>query len=179
MGYRDPPLPPNRFRAPPPGLFGDIHERNVGARRVPGRVFRDGELVCVPHGATFPDRCVLCNEPANGQRARVTKRWTGEGEGEIAFSVGVCEIHRERHRIGRVLIWAGPFLALVFMMVGFRIVAESQMGIVSSLTLVMFFGTIFVASRWRTLATFQRIGEDASWLTCNAEFRDSLPRTRG
>jgi hypothetical protein len=40
-----------------------------------GCIWRDGKKVVIPRNGPLPDRCVFCNQPANGYRVNRTYRW--------------------------------------------------------------------------------------------------------
>jgi uncharacterized membrane protein len=40
-----------------------------------GCIWRDGKKVVIPRNSPLPDRCVFCNQPANGYRVNRTYRW--------------------------------------------------------------------------------------------------------
>jgi hypothetical protein len=96
-----------------------------------GELFRDGNLLVVRDGAPFPDRCVRCNEPAEGYRLKRTYYWHPPGwyllilasvliyaiaamvvRKKATFAVSLCQRHRSR-RVHFVALGIGiPVLAL-------------------------------------------------------------------
>jgi len=96
-----------------------------------GELFRDGNLLVARDGAPFPDRCVRCNEPAEGYRLKRTYYWHPPGwylvifagvliyaiaavivRKKATFAVSLCQRHRRR-RVLLVALGIGiPVLAL-------------------------------------------------------------------
>ncbi len=97
-----------------------------------GELFRDGDLLVARDGAPFPDRCVRCNEPAQGYRLKRTYYWHPPGwyllifvgvliyaiaavavRKKATFAVSLCQRHRSR-RVLLVALGIGiPLLALL------------------------------------------------------------------
>ena len=44
-----------------------------------GDLWRDGKLLLIRKGAELPDRCLKCNEPAEGYRLKRTLSWHPPG----------------------------------------------------------------------------------------------------
>jgi hypothetical protein len=82
-----------------------------------GGLWRDGKIVVVSLHASFPDRCVQCNQPAGGFRLKRRLTWHPPGwyalvlfnlivyaivatiiQKKIQVEVGLCEAHRRRRR---------------------------------------------------------------------------------
>lgn len=101
--------PPLNPYAPPSAPRGGLG--NVGA----DGIYRDGKIVVVSHTATFPDRCVKCNQPAMGFRLKRKLTWHPSGwyalilvhifiyaivatiiQKKTIVQVGLCETHRKR-----------------------------------------------------------------------------------
>jgi len=97
-----------------------------------GDLFRDGSLLVARDGAPFPDRCVRCNEPAEGYRLKKTYYWHPPAwyllifasiliyaiaavivRKKATFAVSLCPRHRSR-RVRLIALGIGiPVLALV------------------------------------------------------------------
>jgi len=111
--------------APPSAAF---HGTPLAAT---GELFRDGNLLVVRDGAPFPDRCVRCNEPAEGYRLKKTYYWHPPAwyllilasiliyaiaamivRKKATFAVSLCRRHRSR-RVLLIALGIGiPVLAL-------------------------------------------------------------------
>ena len=78
-------------------------------------VWRDGKIIVMSHDASFPDRCVKCNQPAAGYRLKRKLTWHPSGwyalilinvlvyaivasfvQKKALVHVGLCETHRKR-----------------------------------------------------------------------------------
>ncbi len=97
------------------------------AARVPelalrGELYVDGDDVVAPRlGAQFPDRCVVCNQPAAGYRLEQRLGWHPRWvyvlilspfiyvivslltRRRARLSIGLCPLHRQRRTLGRVV----------------------------------------------------------------------------
>ena len=109
-----PPAPPiaptgtNPYAPPstPPGGIGN---------RLAEGVWRDGKIVVCSPNASFPDRCVKCNQPAAGYRLKRKLTWHPSGwyalilinvlvyaivatiiQKKTLLHIGLCEAHRKR-----------------------------------------------------------------------------------
>ena len=97
-----------------------------------GDLFRDGNLLVVRDGAPFPDRCVRCNEPAEGYRLKKTYYWHPPAwyflilasiliyaiaamivRKKATFAVSLCQRHRSRRTHLIALAIGIPVLVLV------------------------------------------------------------------
>jgi len=95
-------------------------------------VWRDGKIVVCSHNASFPDRCVKCNQPAAGYRLKRKLTWHPSGwyalivinlllyaivatiiQKKTLLHVGLCETHRKRRVWLMGLACALPLLGAV------------------------------------------------------------------
>lgn len=100
------PINPYAPPSAPSGGFGD---------RPADGVWKDGKIVVCSHNASFPDRCVKCNQPAAGYRLKRKLTWHTPGwyflilinvlvyaivasiiQKKTLLHVGLCETHRKR-----------------------------------------------------------------------------------
>lgn len=106
----------------PPAAFSSASWMPGGGG--PGaEIFRDGDLIVARDGASFPDRCVRCNESAEGFRVKKTFYWHAPSwyllillsiliyavvamvvRRKASFELALCPLHRRRRRL---LIAAG------------------------------------------------------------------------
>ena len=87
--------------------------------------WRDGELLVIHNGAAPPDRCVICNAPAEGQRLKLSMRWLAPFhllgvaipivERRATIKVGICPWHRWRRRRAIAASWLIATLSLISM----------------------------------------------------------------
>lgn len=116
----------NPFQAP---SLAAENARVTGASGGAGSLYVDGDVVVAAVvGSYFPDRCVMCNEPAQGfkldQKLFWHPRWVFFlvispliyviaaliTRKSAQVSVGLCDAHRRRRRRGRLI--GGCILAL-------------------------------------------------------------------
>jgi hypothetical protein len=95
-------------------------------------IYRDGELIVARDGASFPDRCVRCNDSAGGFRVKKTFYWHPPSwyllvllsvliyavvamvvRKKASFELALCPQHRKRRRNLIGIGLALPVLALV------------------------------------------------------------------
>ncbi len=93
---------------------------------------REGDLIVIPaFGASFPHRCVVCNQPGV-KRMQRKLFWHAPGyylliftgaliyvivamavRKRATFEISLCEAHVKRRRNGLLLAWLGTLLAFV------------------------------------------------------------------
>src|SRR6266496_290448 len=118
--HRGRPLRPSTQPSPPtrsPSRF--VASRGDAGRLASMRVFagrfagywRDGKRVVLDRNAVLPDRCIKCNEPANGDRRMVklsyvpTSRelmfgaWAYLSAKRAQIEIGLCEQHRRSRAV--------------------------------------------------------------------------------
>ena len=112
--------------APPSAPRGGIGDHPADG------VWRDGQIVVCSHNASFPDRCVKCNQPAAGYLLKRKLTWHPSGwyalilinilvyaivasiiQKKTLLHVGLCETHRKRRVWLMGLGFALPLLAAV------------------------------------------------------------------
>lgn len=153
-----------------------------------GELFRDGNLLVVRDGAPFPDRCVRCNEPAEGYRLKKTYYWHPPAwyllifagvliyaiaamvaRKKASFAVSLCQRHRSR-RVLLISLGIGiPFLALAAWIVSGNVV----MGTILLISILV--GPV-LAVLGAQLMTPKRIEDGYAYLKgAHPEFLASLP----
>jgi hypothetical protein len=111
----------------------------VASRAAPGmaaaadeEIFRDGELIVARDGAAFPDRCVRCNQSAEGFRVKKTLYWHPPSwyllifvspliyaivamvvRKKASFQLALCREHRNRRRLLIAIGLALPVVTLL------------------------------------------------------------------
>lgn len=112
--------------APPSAPLGGVGDRPADG------VWQDGKIVVCSHNASFPDRCVKCNQPAGGYRLKRKLTWHPSGwyalilinilvyaivariiQKKALLHVGLCETHRKRRLWFMGLGLALPLLGAV------------------------------------------------------------------
>ena len=110
------------------------------AEAVPGNAWRDGPFLVLPKkGTQLPDRCIVCNGPAEGRRLRLTVKDHRSPKadlaealgGPLAFFVaprarlrpGLCQFHHEkeikaRHRSRLLFLLGASCLIAMFVQPG-------------------------------------------------------------
>jgi hypothetical protein len=123
-------LTPDNPYAPP---VAALHGRAIpdGA----GDLFRDGKLLVARDGAAFPDRCVRCNQAAEGFRLRKTFYWHSPSwyalvllnlliyaivamvvRKKASFELALCPRHRSRRQWCIAVGCGLPIVSLMLMM---------------------------------------------------------------
>jgi hypothetical protein len=149
---------------------------------------REGDLLVIPvHGARFPDRCVICNQPSVKRLMRKVY-WhpqilyllicTGVLIYAIvslivrkmaSFEVGLCDAHAKRRRNGILLGWLGFFGCLVATVaVADRAPALMFVFLIGMIALPVV-GVVMVQ-----VVTPKRIDSVNAWLKVGRPFLDSL-----
>jgi hypothetical protein len=166
--------------APPAGVISD----GVNVWR------QDDRVVLHKVGGVLPDRCVMCNAPAQGYRLRKTFYWhppeyylaifLGVGVYVILalvtrksarIELGLCPPHRARRRNGLILAWGGFLGAFVLMFVG---ASDDVLGLMIAGFIGLLVLPIVGAVMARTLRP-AKIDEHYAWLRAGKPFVDSLP----
>lgn len=175
---------PNPYAAP--RAETDLEPRFAG---LGAALRREGNLLVVPAlGASFPARCVLCNQPAQ-RRLRRKLFWHPPGyyalicigaliyviaamivRKSAEFEVGVCDEHAARRRNG---IIAGALGAPLCFIAGMLLVDR-----VPALTLVLIalaFGLLVFSLLRARVVTASRIQDGFAWIKVGQPFLDSIP----
>lgn len=157
-----------------------------------GEIFRDGSLIVARDGAPFPDRCVRCNQAAQGFRLKKTFYWHSPSwyalvllnlliyaivamvvRKKASFEVALCPQHRSRRKLFIGLAIGLPVLGLVAVMVtGGDVVAFW------ALLLAVLLGAVLGIVGSQVL-TPQRIEDGYAYLKgAHPQFLASLPANR-
>lgn len=175
---------PNPYAAP--RAETDLEPRLVG---LGAALRREGDLLVVPAvGASFPPRCVICNQPAL-RRLRRKLFWHPPGyyalicigaliyviaamivRKSAEFEVGICDEHAARRRNGIILGWLGsPLCFIGGIAVVDRLPALTLVLIALALVLMV------VSLRMARLVTAARIQDGSAWIKVGKPFLDSIP----
>jgi hypothetical protein len=175
------PYAPPSLQADAGSSFGVLHGFDDGLRR-------EGDLIVIPvRGATFPPRCVICNEAAV-KRLKRRLFWHPPGyyalifigwviyvivamsvRKRAEFEVGLCQRHTARRRNGMLIGLLGSALCVV------AGVALSQ----TLPALAIAFGVGFLAcviagAVMVRIVTAKRIDKQYAWLKFEKPFLDSI-----
>jgi hypothetical protein len=169
----------------PPSFDATEDPRLVGSSQ---DIRREGDAVVIPVlGARFPDRCVVCNQPAVKRLSRKLYWHTPYLYGLILialliyaivalivrktarFEIGLCEKHVKRRRFGIFLAWFGFFGGLVATIaVADR--APAMMLVTMLVTIASPIAGIFMSQ----VVSAKRIDDRYAWLKVGRPFLDSL-----
>jgi uncharacterized membrane protein len=91
----------------------------------------EGDIIVSPKDCVWPDRCVVCNAPANGYRLKRSLFWHPPAlyfllalswliylivalivRERGTIHIGLCEQHRQRRRNGILIGWFGTFASI-------------------------------------------------------------------
>jgi hypothetical protein len=116
--------------APPVTVRG-----GAGLAGAPGEMFRDGQLLVARDGSHFPDRCVQCNESAEGFRLKKTFYWHSPSwyalillnlliyaivamvvRKKASFELALCARHRSRRQWCIAIGFGLPIVSFILMM---------------------------------------------------------------
>jgi hypothetical protein len=166
------PLAQDNPYAPP-----DAAQRGPAIGGAAGDIFRDGELLVARDGAPFPDRCVRCNQAADGFRLRKTFYWHSPNwyalvifnlliyaivamvvRKKASFELALCARHRSRRQWCIAIGFGLPIVALILMMAG----EDSAAGFWAFL-LALFVGAV-VGIAGAQVLTPKKIDEDYAYL---------------
>jgi hypothetical protein len=153
--------------------------------------WRQGDLLLIhTHGGALPDRCVVCNAPANGYRLRKTFAWHPPEyyltvlagvliyvivamftRKTAALALGLCEQHRVRRRNALIVAWGGFALSFVLMFVGAtNDSAALMLGSVVGMGVLPIVGGLMAR-----VASVSKIDDGHAWLRVGRPFLESLP----
>jgi hypothetical protein len=153
--------------------------------------YRDGKtLVLDKRGAELPDRCVVCNAPANGFRLRRALSWHHPAlyilfllsiliyvivaaivRKTATIHVGLCEAHQARRRLGMWIGWLGALGGLGLAIAG----GANDSPALLVIGLVGFLGALVAAVVLLTPVRPAKIDDHRVWLHVGAPFLDSIP----
>jgi hypothetical protein len=149
--------------------------------------------------AQLPDRCVKCNEFADGPTKTRKVFWHHPAvyllvvinvliyalvglivRKKVLVAAGLCAVHKKRRRIGLTVAWSGfaaGMAALALVASGTQNRAVTSLGVVA---LVAMLPAILVGMRMARVVYARKIDKEYSWLKgCGPEFLDSLPQFPG
>lgn len=149
---------------------------------------REGDLVVIPvRGTRFPDRCVVCNQPAVKRLGRklywhvpfvyalicigvlvyaIVALIVRKG---AQFEVGLCEAHATRRRNGILIGWLGFFACLVA-----TIAVADRAPALMLLFIVLMIAAPVVGILMTQVVTAKRIDKQYAWLKVGRPFLESL-----
>jgi hypothetical protein len=187
---------------PPPAAFNDSHLAEtlaVSSRpRSPscaceGNAWREGNTVELPlENGELPDRCVICNAPADFYRQIVTYRVVPRATSVLMFSpllyavaarstatvvtleLGLCQKHRNRRSQGRLWKGAGLILGAGLFVLGVYIRSLPLMIASTILPLV----AMVIGEHMMTTAKLVNVSDGVVRLRVGNRFLASIPPRR-
>ncbi len=174
---------PNPYAAPRAETDLDPRFGGVGAA-----LRREGDLLVVPTlGASFPPRCVICNQPAQ-RRLRRKLFWHPPGyyalicigaliyviaamivRKSAAFEVGLCDEHLARRRNGIILGALGAPLCFVA-----GIVVVDRLPAMTLVLIAVAFGLLVASLLMARVVTAARIQDNFAWIKVGKPFLESI-----
>src|SRR5882724_5694698 len=159
----------------PPRAETDFAARLPGSDQV---LRREGDLVVIPVlGASFPPRCVVCNEPGQ-HRLRRKLWWHPPGYYALIcvgwviyaivamivrksadFEIGLCDVHVARRRNAILLGWLGVPACIV----GGALLIDST-PVLATLLFFVAFGLLVTSLILVRLVTASRIQDGSAWI---------------
>jgi hypothetical protein len=175
--------PPNPYA--PPKFTSNDDTRFIGAG---GGVRREGDLVVIPvNGTRFPDRCVVCNQPAV-KRLQRKLYWHPQPLYALIcigvliyaivaiivrkvahFEIGLCDAHVKRRRNGILIGWLGFFAGLVA-----TIAVADRAPALMAVFMVAMVALPVVGIVMTQVISAKRIDNQFAWLKVGRPFLDSL-----
>jgi hypothetical protein len=161
---------------------------------------RDGDLVVCRPDVPWPDRCALCNSPANGYRTPIRLSWHPPElylllvvpplyvlaalalARSATVEVAVCPRHVQRRRRSLVLSIALPLVVFGSCAGGLELVPHQNdtaplaviLGALALLVAILVWATL-----QRRVLEARRIRGANVWVKCGPEFLASLPTLQG
>lgn len=153
-----------------------------------GGLRREGDLIVIPvTGASFPPRCVICNESAV-QRLKRRLFWHPPGYYALIltgwalylivslmvrkradFDVGLCQRHVTRRRTGLLLAWVGSIVCF-----GGLVASVSNLPVLASVFGLALLGCMITGVIMARVVTAKRIDKQSAWLKFERPFLDSI-----
>ncbi len=154
-------------------------------------LWRDGKVLVCRRDAVFPGRCVKCNEPAESEAVSYKLAWHHAGWYVLIFlniviyaivamivrksatlEVGLCESHRRKRTLARVLGWAGLAVIIAGISIGLAtdqawLIAVGFLGILPLILVAMLLSPRLIAARIDKEVVRVR--------GCGRDFLDTLP----
>lgn len=154
-------------------------------------LWRQNKRVVTVNETTFPDRCVKCNEPANGFCLKRTLYWQHPAylllilcnllillivvlivRKKAVVHIGLCEKHRANRTYGLTIGWLG-FLGGLAAIIGGAIM-QSWITVVIGVVLILV-GAVFGIAWGRTVYA-TKITKENVWVGgVNSKFLENLP----
>jgi hypothetical protein len=170
-------------------------QRGAGTEsQAAGGIRREGDTIVVPRqGSVFPDRCVQCNQPANGYRLQRKLHWHPpwvyfmillnvwvyvivalivRKKAEVA--VGLCEAHRRKRKNAILLGWIGSLAMMGTCSGGIALEREAIGPVLMVLGGVGFFVFLIVGLIRARVALPKKMDDNDVWLKVGRPFADSL-----
>jgi uncharacterized membrane protein len=173
---------PNPYAPPKFSAESDAQFMGVGLRR-------EGDVVVIPvSGTRFPDRCVVCNQPATKRLSRKLYWHAPALYALIAISVpiyiivglivrkkaeteiGLCEEHAKRRIRGYWIAWGG-FVACFAGVIACIVEDVPAAALVLGLGMIV---VLVVGLRMTLVVTPKRIDKQFAWLKVGTPFLESL-----
>jgi hypothetical protein len=175
--------PPNPYA--PPKFEAGADARYYGSAE---GLRREGDAVVIPvNGTRFPDRCVVCNQPAVKRLSRKLY-WHQPAIYALAFvalliyaivalivrksvevEIGLCDAHAKRRRNGYLLGWLGFAACLV----GIFMVIDRAPAVIF-VFLIGMIGFPVAGILMTQVVKAKRIDDQFAWLKVGRPFLDSI-----
>jgi hypothetical protein len=139
--------------------------------------------------AELPDRCVRCNEPAQGYRLRRKLYWHHPGlyallvispliyvivalivRKTTTVSAGLCPVHRTRRRNGLVTGWLGVPVSLAACTAS--IATDTPAAIIAGF--LLFFVCLIAGAVMAQVVVPKKMDQNLAWLRAGQPFLDSI-----
>lgn len=159
-----------------------------------GALAREGDQVRGSKQAEWPDRCVVCNRPAEGSRLKMTLQWhprwvflllllnvivfaigAAVTRKTAVVQVGLCEEHRRSRRF--ILTVGGAALALSVLLCAGGIAgldSSDRYALVIAVGGIVAISGLLVMTRAAPLKVV-RVTKDEYWVRAGSDFTHSLP----
>ena len=163
-----------------------------------GDLWRDGHLLVMRKGTELPDRCLRCNEPAEGYRLRRTLAWHRPGWYLLIFlhiiiyiivalcvrwtarvSAPFCPRHRSKRRRAIAVGWLGSLAGIGLIVFGVSSDPSSNNAIASGIGILLFLASLISGVVISQMVVPQRIDKNFVWLKkVSPDFLAALPEWR-
>jgi len=169
----------------PPRAETDYASRLGGSEQV---LRRDGDLIVIPVlGASFPARCVVCNQPGRQRLARKLW-WHPPGyyalicigwviyaivamivRKSATFEIALCDAHAARRRTGILLGWLGVPACFIA-----GIALTDRAPVLTMVLIVVALGLLVTSLLMVKLVSASRIRDGWAWIKVGRPFLDSI-----
>ncbi|MBN2340366.1 MAG: hypothetical protein JXX29_00290 [Deltaproteobacteria bacterium] len=180
--------------APPKDLSNNVLVRGFDPKK-DTELSVEGDLIVCSDNATWPDRCVICNEKTDSQKFTRKLFWHPSWlyllflvswliylivalivrkKGTIHISL--CERHRNHRLVGMLLLWVGIPLSIVAIFVGGTLSSHSSdlSGIIAVVGIFGILGFLIAGLILIKTVIPRRIQDGMLWLKAGKRFTDSL-----